>query len=82
MRGSIFVPLPPFLFLAGGVDVVMVDGAKRHGELIADLETQPSGLRVADVVRVRRHPPADEARLAGDEAEMLHAADPLRLVDS
>ena len=81
MRGSIFAPLPPFLFLAGGVDVVMVDGAKRHGELVAHLEAQPSGLRVAYVVRVRRQAPADEARLTGDEAEMLLAADPFRFTD-
>ena len=53
---------PPPAFVACGVDVVMVDGAKRHGELIANLETQPFGLRVTYVVRVRRHPPADEGK--------------------
>src|SRR5262245_30758716 len=30
--------LPPIPLLTGGVDVVMVDGAERHGELVAHLE--------------------------------------------
>ena len=36
--------LPPLPFLAGGVDVVMVDGAKRNGELVADLQAQALGI--------------------------------------
>ena len=32
-----FALFPPLAFVACGVDVVVVDGAKRHGELIADL---------------------------------------------
>ena len=34
--------LPPLSFPTGGVDMVVVDGAKRHGELIADLQAEPS----------------------------------------
>ena len=30
--------LPPLVLLTGGVDVAVVDGAKRDGELIADFE--------------------------------------------
>src|SRR6476646_6217518 len=52
--------LPPLMFLAGGMDVVVVDGAKRNGELIAHLQTEPLGLRVAYVVRVRGSAPTDE----------------------
>ena len=50
------------------VDVVVMCGAKRHREFVADLQPQSSGLRVSHVVRVRWRPSADEARLAGDEA--------------
>ena len=44
--------LPPLPFLAGRMDLVVMDSAKRDGEFIADLQTQPFGLRVADVVRL------------------------------
>ena len=30
--------LPPLAFLAGGVNLVVVGGAKRHREFVADLE--------------------------------------------
>ena len=33
--------LPPLLFLARGVDLVMMGGAKRHGELIANFQANP-----------------------------------------
>jgi hypothetical protein len=49
----------------------MMGGTKRNGELIADLQTQPLGLRVAYVMRVRGDASADEARLASDKAQML-----------
>ena len=45
--------LPPLPFLACGVDVVVVDGTKRHGELIADLQAQPSIARSARDARER-----------------------------
>jgi len=44
--------LPPLPFLAGGVDVVVVNGTKWHGELVTDLQAQSFGLSVADVVRM------------------------------
>jgi hypothetical protein len=44
--------LPPLPLLAGGVNVVMMDGAKRDGKLIADFQAQAFGLGVAHVVRV------------------------------
>ena len=73
--------LPPLTFLAGGVDVVVVNGAKRDGELVADLQTKAFRLRVTHVVRVRGRAAADKARLGGDEANMLLAADALRLTE-
>ncbi len=44
--------LPPGPFVASGVDVVVVDGAEWHGELIAHFQAKPSSLGVADVVSV------------------------------
>jgi hypothetical protein len=48
---ALFPSLP---LLACGVDLMVVNGAKRNGELIADLQTEPFRLRVTYVVRVRR----------------------------
>lgn len=44
--------LPPLPLLASGMDVVVVNGAKWDRELITHLQAEPSGLRVADMVRV------------------------------
>ena len=73
--------LPPLTFPAGGMDVVVVDGAKRNGELIAHLQTEPLGLRVAYVVRVRGSAPTDEAGLACHEVKMLLAAHAFRFAE-
>ena len=51
--------LPPPMLLAGGVDLVMVDGAKRHGELIAHFQAKSSRLGVADMMSVRGSAPAN-----------------------
>ena len=73
--------LPPAPFVSGGVVHCMVDGTKRHGELIAHFEPETSWLGVADVMSVARRSSANEARLLGDKAEMLLAAEPFRLAD-
>jgi hypothetical protein len=44
--------LPPLSFVACGVNLVVVDGAERHRELIAYLEIEASRLRVADMMGV------------------------------
>ena len=62
------VLLPPSPLIACGMVLVMVDGAKRHGELVAHLETQPPRLCKADMMRMGRNSAADEAGLAADEA--------------
>ena len=59
----------------------MMDGAKRNGEFIAHFQAEPSGLRVAHVVRMRGIAPAYEARLTRDEAQMLLAANSFRLTE-
>ena len=59
----------------------MVDGAERNREFVADLKAEPSRLRVAHMVRVRGRASADEARLAGDKAQMLFAANSLRFAE-
>jgi hypothetical protein len=73
--------LPPLALLACSVNLAVMGSTKRHGEFIADLEAEPPGLRVANVVRVRRRAAANRARLTGDEAEVLLASDALRLTD-
>ena len=44
--------LPPLSLIAGGVNVLVVYGAKRNGELIAHLVADASRLGVTDVVSV------------------------------
>ena len=45
----------------------MVTAAERYGELVADLETQRSGLGKPQVMWVRRLMAADKARLRSDK---------------
>jgi hypothetical protein len=47
-----FTLFPPLPFLACGVNMVVMDGAEWNRELVAYLQTEPTGLRVADVVSV------------------------------
>ena len=63
--------LPPLPLLECGVDLVVVDGAQRHGELIADLERNAPRLGVANMMCMRRSAAANNAWLLGDKAEML-----------
>ena len=62
------VLLPPSPLIAGSMVLVMVDGAERHGELVAHLETQPPRLCKADMMRMRRSSAANKTCLAGDKA--------------
>jgi hypothetical protein len=45
------------------MQLTMVDPAKGHRELIADLKTDRSWLRKTQMMRIRRLSPADDARL-------------------
>ena len=68
---------------------IVVNGAERDRELVADFEAHASLLSVADVVRLRGLAPADEAGVRGDGLEVLGTSMPLdrgdrqsRLVDA
>jgi hypothetical protein len=62
-QGIHSVTVPPRTFIAGLVQLPMMPAAKRHGELIAHLETDGSRLCKPQVMRIGRLPAADEARL-------------------
>ena len=76
-----FLLLPPQSFIAGCMVLLMVDGAERYGEFVADLEPKASGLGEADVMGVARRSPANETGLLGHEAQMLLGADPFWFAD-
>ena len=66
-----FVLLPPQPLIAGCVVLLMVDGAERYREFIADLEPEAPGLGEANVMGVARRSPANETGLLCDKAQML-----------
>ena len=55
--------------------------ANRHGKFIGDLAAESTWLGKLQVVRLAGLPPADEAGLAGDKAEVILVAQPLGLGD-
>ena len=54
---------PPCSLVTVAVNLTMMTSAERDGELIADFETQGSGLRKPQVMRIARLPAADQAGL-------------------
>ena len=56
---------PPSHFIAGLMQLPMMTAAERYGELVADFETQGSGLRKPQVMRIGRLPAANEQDIAG-----------------
>jgi hypothetical protein len=54
---------PPGHFIAGLMQLPMMTAAERYGEFVADFETQGSGLRKPQVMRIGRLPAADQAGL-------------------
>ena len=73
--------VPPLPLIASGMILGVMDGAERHGELVAYLQAQPPRLRVPEMMGVGRAPAADHARLARHVAEVLLRADALYLGD-
>ena len=71
--------LPPGHFIAGLMKLPMMTAAERHGELIADFETQGSWLGKPQVMRIGRLSAADEAGLRGHKSQMSFVAQPFRL---
>ena len=55
--------LPPDHFIASLMQPPMMAPAERYGELVADFETERSGLGKSQVMRIGGLPAADEARL-------------------
>jgi hypothetical protein len=78
-HGIDFEALPPGQFIARLMQLPVMATAKRHSELVADFETERPGLREPQVMRIRRLPPADEARLRGDKPQMGFVTQPLGL---
>src|SRR5680860_1521969 len=69
--------LPPLPLVPDCVVLMMMDGAQRHGELVADFEPHASLLRKAHVVRMGRLAPTDHAGRPGHGLQMLLRPDPL-----
>jgi len=61
---------PPSHFISGLMQLPMMTAAERNGELVADFETQGSGLGKPQMVRIGRLPAADQAGLRGHESQM------------
>ena len=59
------------------MQLIVMRVAHRDGELIGDLHRHRPRLRKAQVMRLRRSPPADQTRLAGNKSEMRRISDPL-----
>ena len=78
-QGIDFQVLPPGHFIAGLMQLAMMTAAERYSELVADFETQGSGLRKPQVMRIGRLPAADEAGLRGDEPQMGFVTQPFGL---
>ena len=58
-QGIDFEIPPPSHFIAGLMKLPMMTAAERHGELIADLETQRSRLSKPQMMWIGRLPAAD-----------------------
>ena len=63
--------LPPFPLIACGMILVVMDGAERDREFVADFEREASWLCVADVMCMRRGAPANQAALTPNIAQVL-----------
>ena len=61
------------------MNLAMVAAAQWHREFIAHLAAECSALREAHVVGIRRLPATDQARLLGNEPDVIAVADPPRL---
>ena len=59
---------PPSGFVTRAVRLAMMTTAKRHGEFVAHLKAESSGLRETQMVRVRGPPSTDQAWFFGDKA--------------
>jgi hypothetical protein len=65
---------PLGLLVAGTMNLAVVDPAERYGEFVADLAGERPRLGEPQVVRIRGLAAADQARLLGNEAQVLAVA--------
>src|SRR5262249_26545347 len=65
---------PPQRLVAGAVELAVVQAAERNGEFVADLAPEGELLGEADVVRLGRLAPANEAGSGGHVLEVLLVA--------
>ena len=72
---------PPGNFITGLMQLPVVAPAKRDGEFIAHFCAQRSGLREAQVMRIRGLPATDQTRLRGDKFQVGFIAQSLRFRD-
>src|ERR1700730_18953902 len=70
---------PPSHFVAAAVQVMMVLAAERHGEFVADLASQGSGLREFEMMGIARRTLTDEAGLRCNEDQVGLVANSARL---
>jgi len=71
-------PLP---FIAGCVVLLMMNGAERYGEFVADFEPNTSRLSKADMMGMAWRSAANDTRLLRHEAQMLLGSDPFWCAD-
>jgi hypothetical protein len=71
--------LPPCLLIAGTMQLAMMPPTQRDGELITDLSPHGATLRQAEVVWIRRLPPANKTSLLSDQPEVLSVPNLSRL---
>ena len=72
--------LPPGRFVAAAVNFAMVTSTQGNRELIADFPAKGAALRKSQVMRIRRTSPTDEARLFGNEPEMIFVTNAARFL--
>ena len=73
--------MPPADLISSLVKLLVVVTTERHGELVADFQTQSPRLRKPQMMRVGRELPADEARLRSNEPQMVFVTKPLGLAN-
>jgi hypothetical protein len=70
--------LPPRTFTAAPMDLTVMGAADRHGEFVADLAAKCTSLREAEMMRIRRPPTANQARLFHHVSDVVTVTEPPR----
>jgi hypothetical protein len=65
---------PPRGLVGMSMELAVMDPTNRHGELVTDPTPERASLGEPEVMRIRRYPCAYEARLPGDEFQMVLVA--------